>query len=89
MADEHFWDNGVAQRSTALEYKLRYVDLEGNSVDTVLSTLERACGVFEQLKTARKVQKCELIHINADGEETVQQKFEFQVLDINGTKVIL
>lgn len=89
MADEHFWDNGVAQRSTALEYKLRYVDMDGNSIDTVMSTLERSCSVFEQLKGARKVPKCELIHVDANGEETVQQKFEFRVMDIDGTKIIL
>ena len=89
MADEHFWDNGVAQRSTALEYKLRYQDMDGNSIDTVMSTLEKACAVFEQLKGARKVPKCELIHVGENGEETVQQKFEFQVMDIDGTKIIL
>lgn len=88
MADEHFWDNGVAQRSTALDYKLRYTDLDGNVTDTIMATLERSCDVFEKLKAGRKVAKCELIHVE-NGVETVQQKFEFQVMDINGTKVVI
>lgn len=88
MADEHFWDNGVSERSTAIEYKLRYEDLEGKTVETEMTTLEGACGQFESLKSARTAAKCELLHV-VDGEEAVQQKFEFQVMDIGGTKIIL
>ena len=40
MADEHFWDNGVSERSTAIEYMLRYEDLEGKTVETEMTTLE-------------------------------------------------
>lgn len=88
MANEHFWDNGIAQRSTEIEYKLRYVDMEGKTIDTVMTTLEKACGVFEKLKGSKNVPKCELIHVVGE-EEIVQQKFEFQVMDINGTKILL
>lgn len=88
MADQHFWDNGIGERSTAVEYKLKYEDLSSNVIETELTTLDKAAGQFEQLKSQRQTAWCELIHVTADGEES-QQKFEFKVMDIGGVKIIL
>lgn len=88
MADEHFWDNGLGERSTSIEYKLRYENLEGQVIDTEMTTLDKAAGQFEQLKSAKQTAWCELLHC-VNGEETSQQRFEFKVMDIGGVKIIL
>lgn len=88
MADQHFWDNGLGERSTSMEYKLKYEDLSGEVKETTITTLDKAAGMFEQLKSQRQTAWCELVHITVDGED-VQQKFEFQVMDIGGVKIIL
>ena len=83
MADQHFWDNGLGERSTAIEYRLRYMTLEGNVVETEMTTLDKAANEFEKLKSGRQTQWCELVHCE------VQQKFEYKVMDIGGVKVIV
>jgi len=88
MADVHFWDNGLGERSTALEYKLKYETLEGNVVETELTTLDKAAGQFESLKSGRQTAWCELIHCE-NGTEVSQQQFKFNVMDIGGVKIIL
>ncbi len=88
MADQHFWDNGLGERSTAVEYKLKYETLEGQVIETELTTLDKAAGQFESLKSGRQTAWCNLLHV-ADGEEVSQQSFKFNVMDIGGVKIIL
>lgn len=88
MADQHFWDNGIGERSTSVEYKLRYEDLNNQKTETKLMTLSDAAAQFEQLKSQRQTAWCELVHVTPTGDE-IQQQFEFKVMDIGGVRIIL